>query len=218
MATIRTLSQLYAFFETGDKPTQAQFEDLIYTMFSGLSEMPKMYKVLISQNAAVPTKTSGTVPLGSIWTITTFVSGDNFSNWQLLSGSANTTGAVYRATTTAPTTWTHSSDLAYDARPYIVSTDANDFFNPLINNLGAVPVITLNPGIGAKFASAGLFTLGKTDIIVGSSIATTNVDAALMNVQAMTDSEFTITSFDYSNAGYTDDVFYYTSVTIIVYP
>lgn len=49
MASIKTLAELYAYFETGDKPTQAQFEDLIYTMMNGLASQPKKYVALLSQ-------------------------------------------------------------------------------------------------------------------------------------------------------------------------
>lgn len=50
MASIKTLAELYAYFETGDKPTQAQFEDLIYTMMDGLSAKPKVYLALLTQS------------------------------------------------------------------------------------------------------------------------------------------------------------------------
>jgi len=49
MASIKTYAELKAYFETGDKPTQAQFEDLLYTMFSGLDSQPKKYYILASQ-------------------------------------------------------------------------------------------------------------------------------------------------------------------------
>jgi hypothetical protein len=49
MASKKTYAELAAYFETGDKPTQSQFEDMLYTFFKGASALPKTYKVLISQ-------------------------------------------------------------------------------------------------------------------------------------------------------------------------
>lgn len=71
MASIKTLAELYAYFETGDKPTQAQFEDLIYTMFQGLASQPKKYVALLSQTgtsapvATVLLNTLGATPTWS---------------------------------------------------------------------------------------------------------------------------------------------------------
>lgn len=49
MASIKTYAELIAYFEAGDKPTQGQFEDLIYTMMNGLASQPKKYVALLSQ-------------------------------------------------------------------------------------------------------------------------------------------------------------------------
>lgn len=71
MASIKTLAELYAYFETGDKPTQAQFEDLIYTMMEGLSGKPKMYVALLTQSGTSdPTVTVILNTLGSTPTVT----------------------------------------------------------------------------------------------------------------------------------------------------
>lgn len=50
---------------------------------------------------------SGTLVTGQRYVITTFVTGDVFTNV----GAADTTGAVFTATGTTPTTWTHGSVL-----------------------------------------------------------------------------------------------------------
>lgn len=71
MASIKTLAELYAYFETGDKPTQAQFEDLIYTMMDGLSAKPKVYIALLTQSGTSdPTVTVVLNTLGSTPAIT----------------------------------------------------------------------------------------------------------------------------------------------------
>ena len=51
MASFKTYAELAAYFETGDKPTQAQFEDMLYTMFNGLASKPKVYRALLTQSS-----------------------------------------------------------------------------------------------------------------------------------------------------------------------
>ena len=58
--------------------------------------------------------TSGTLVIGGIYKITTFVAGDNFSN---VGASANATGNVFVATATTPTTWSNGSTLTAIAIP-----------------------------------------------------------------------------------------------------
>ena len=56
--------------------------------------------------------TSGTLLAGQEYTIDTFVAGDDFSNIAtVVSGTINTTGCIFVATGTTPTTWTNSSSL-----------------------------------------------------------------------------------------------------------
>ena len=56
----------------------------------------------------VEVQTSGFLKHGESYTITTFVSGDDFTN---LGASANSTGQTFTATGTTPTTWTNGSTL-----------------------------------------------------------------------------------------------------------
>ncbi len=209
--------------------------------FNQVSTKVKIYKALLAQNAPVASQTSGTVPVGSIWTITTYMqtisgvninytdgeipivgdtmngnggqtglissvtsemdgttsvtfssstgdwstatsyvsstgsgpvnhviyTGDNFSNWTLLSGSANTTGAVYKATTSAPTDWSYGSDISYDGAPYVVSINANGVLGPIINTIGDIVWSYDGPGyfIGTL---AGAFPEGKTILTPGN--------------------------------------------------
>lgn len=122
----------------GSKLTITEMDDnLTYLEDLALGSGVKYYKALISQEAPVASQTSGTVTIGSIWTINTFESGDDFSNWELISGTGNTTGDVYRALTTAPTDWTNGSDLEYDGAPFIVSKNSDGDFAPFINTIGA---------------------------------------------------------------------------------
>lgn len=78
MASIKTLAELYAYFETGDKPTQAQFEDLIYTMMDGLSAKPKVYIALLTQS--VTNDPTVTVVLNTLG-VTPSVTRDDVGNY-----------------------------------------------------------------------------------------------------------------------------------------
>jgi len=53
------------------------------------------------------TQTSGTLSVGTSYTIILYVTGDDFANV----GGANRTGAVFVATGTTPTAWTNLSQL-----------------------------------------------------------------------------------------------------------
>lgn len=121
---------------------------------------PKICEGLLSQDAAA-TVTSGTLPLGSIWTLTTYVAGDDFSNMELISGTVNTSGSVFRVTG-VPTTFTNASTLDYDGSPWWVSKDAVGNYAPYINTLGVNPVLAYSATGIFKITATGLFVLGKT--------------------------------------------------------
>jgi hypothetical protein len=60
------------------------------------------------------TLTSGALTIGVKYTILDFQTGDNFTNVaQVVSGVINTTGCVFIATGTTPTTYSNGSTLAY---------------------------------------------------------------------------------------------------------
>jgi len=60
------------------------------------------------------TQTSGVLIVGKQYTILDFKVGDNFSNVaNVVSGTINTTGCVFIATGTTPTTYSNGSTLAY---------------------------------------------------------------------------------------------------------
>ena len=60
------------------------------------------------------TATSGTLVIGTVYTITTFVAGDSFTN---VGATANATGNIFVATGTTPTTWTNGSTLTATVPP-----------------------------------------------------------------------------------------------------
>lgn len=60
------------------------------------------------------TQTSGALTIGKQYTILDFNAGDNFTNVaQIVSGVINTTGCVFIATGTTPTTYSNGSIIAY---------------------------------------------------------------------------------------------------------
>jgi len=66
----------------------------------------------------VVTQTSGLLVIGRIYTISAYVSGDNFTN---VGAPSNATGVIFTATGTTPTTWTNSSTLIYDDGTEVVN-------------------------------------------------------------------------------------------------
>ena len=178
---------------------------------NSLGPIPKMYKALISQAAPIATQTSGTFTVGMIVSTTTYVAGDDFSNWTLVSGTVNTTGAVYQVTEAAPTDWTNSSDLAYDGAPFVVSLDGDGILNPLLNTLSGVPVWSYDSVGEYKLTLASEWTASKTTIQMtpydaGQIVGGTRLDANEMYV------------FSTNDAGaYTDGRLVSTTILIEVY-
>jgi len=61
-------------------------------------------------------KTSGSLGVGVMYDIDTYVAGDDFDNVAtVISGTINTTGCVFRATGNTPDDWTHGSTITYGA-------------------------------------------------------------------------------------------------------
>jgi hypothetical protein len=56
-----------------------------------------------------PVQTAGPLVVGQRYSILLFVSGDSFTN---VGAASNTTGVIFVATGTTPTTWTHSSQIS----------------------------------------------------------------------------------------------------------
>ncbi len=205
----KTFTELCALFEQGDKPNEQAFRDWLYTMFNGKETLPGLlfYRALLSQNPPVLSQTSGTVPIGSKWTCNLYGPGDDFSNWELISGVVNTDGAVYRATVDAPTDWSNNSDLSYDGAPYIVSTDTDGNFAPTQNDLDGDPVYTYLFNGFFRGTLAGAFPQDKTGFQCTASLGSN-----IINVGWNDDDSFSI----YTEA--TDNILYYTELIISVAP
>lgn len=174
---------------------------------------PLRYKALISQNAPIAAQTSGTFLVGMIVSTTTYVAGDDFSNWTLVSGTVNTTGAVYQVTIASPTTWSNGSTLAYDGRPYIVSTDANGNLNPFVNTLGGNPIWSYG-GVGEYYLTlSGMWIIGKVFITI-SPINGDNGEGSKCFVRHIN----AIVLYSFKSGSNFDGLFSYYPIEIEVYP
>ncbi len=160
---------------------------------------PYIYKALITQNSVIGSQTSGVFLVGQIWTITTYVAGDDFSNMTYLSGGTgiNSDGAMFVAKSTTPTAWANGSDLTYSGAPYVISTDINGNIAPFVNTLGGVPVFSFG-GHEPVITLTGVFIKGKSTIKIqnGTVVADTytdnntlRLDWRLMNVPCLIEIE-----------------------------
>lgn len=195
------------------KVSQTPQQIVAQTFSPGYSE----YEALISQNAPVGSKTFGMVPVGSIWTILNFVAGDDFSNWKLLSGTGNTNGDIYQATSAAPLLWHHNSEITYDGSPYVVSTDLNGDINPFVDTIGIPPIYTYSSPGNFPVTNTGAYPKEKTSIELGD-VFTRNGGATVGNVTTLNllPNSFVITTTDVQTAGDVDDELNYTPIKIRV--
>lgn len=169
-----------------------------------------VYRALISQNAPIASQTSGVFLVGQIWTITTFNAYDDFSNMELISGTMNTSGCVFRATSTTPTAWGSGSDLAYDGRPYIVSTDVNSNIVPFVTTIGDIAFSYTATG-QFKGTLANAFLQDKTQF----KIAFNFVGVPVIYWSSV--NEFILLSKS-NLTTYADNLYNYTALDIYVYP
>ena len=72
---------------------------------SHLSIDTESYDPTSKNNRQYQTQTAGKLVVGGNYTITTFESGDNFTNV----GGSNSSSSTFTATGTTPTTWTNGS-------------------------------------------------------------------------------------------------------------
>lgn len=80
--------------------------------------------------------------VGQSYKIVNYVAGDNFTNIANVQvGVTNTTGCIFIATGTTPTTWTNSSEIGYD----FAEVDNNQF---ILNNTGTDVVFDTTVGEG----------------------------------------------------------------------
>lgn len=135
------------------------------------------------------TQTSGVLIVGEKYTILDFNAGDDFANVAtVVSGTINTTGCVFTATGTTPTTYTNGSTLAYyvsqkaslaqiGGMPKIykalltqTGTDA-PVATVLENTLGEVPTFSyLGSGAYQVTSPGGIFVQAKTVLYPITSI------------------------------------------------
>lgn len=80
-----------------------------------------------TQNQDLTAQTSGTLTIGETYQIETFETGDDFTN---VGASSNTTGVVFVATGTTPTTWTNGTAIT---QPVVVELD---FYNCFVQGNG----------------------------------------------------------------------------------
>lgn len=107
------------------------------------------------------TQTSGVLVVGKRYTILDFNVGDNFTNVaSVVSGTINTTGCVFDAIGTTPTTYSNGSTLAhYETQSYTYE----DLKTGLSGNPKVYKALLTQSGTNAPVASAELVnTLGQT--------------------------------------------------------
>lgn len=92
-----------------------------------------VWAALIKQLAPF-TVTSGALELGATYTVTTYVAGDDFSNQELLSGTVNTTGFVFKCINDTPTDYSNGSTLDHDGTPFVVSKYTDDSIAEFVNS------------------------------------------------------------------------------------
>ena len=186
--------------------------DHINSYHGNITAPIKMYKALLSEDAPIATKTSGTFTVGQIWTINTYNTDDDFSNMELISGTMNTNGCVFRATSTTPTHWAHLSDLSYDGAPYIVSTDSNGNLNPFVNTLGG--------DIIWSYVSAGYYEGTLTGAFIEEKIFL-NISGGTVDVNQVVGwndiNSIYINVVSLPGMVYSDSSLYYSPITIEVY-
>jgi hypothetical protein len=117
----------------------------------------KVYTALLTQIGGddLQTISAGTLVVGVTYEITNIQTGDDFTN---VGASSNTNGVKFVATGTTPTIWTNSSELSYNNGAPVVTV--------LENTIGNI-WFTYNGTGGYHINSDGLFTVGKSAIILG---------------------------------------------------
>ncbi len=116
------------------------------------------YKALMGQQTAATGITTGSLTVGQVYTIDTYNSGDDFSNMALISGTINTTGAIFQAINADPISWAAASSLSHTNLPYFVV---------LQNTLPGTISYTYN-GVGDySFHIDDIFLETKTIVTIG---------------------------------------------------
>jgi hypothetical protein len=132
--------------------TNAQLDTAIRN--AGIIQGLKRWKGLIGQQTGSNSTGGISLRVGQIYTVSTFVAGDDFSNMTLISGTVNTTGSVFQATSDTPTGWANGSDLVWGSEPYAIVLE-NSMGEDLTFNY-------INPGEYEIISGNGYFTPYKT--------------------------------------------------------
>ena len=163
-------------------------------------------------SAVPPVKTSGLLQVGAIYTITTYVATDDFSNVEnIVSGTTNTTGCVFIATGDTPTDWTNGSTLTKGYVGDAIDTwDASDNFTTeaIVFNVSeqwALQVLDYNITPGTPTLSIQV----STDGIAWSNYksASTNIDITVADNRIVFDDMMPFMYFRcvYTSTGSTGD-------------
>lgn len=127
---------------------------------SGLTNVPSVstpYSAYVALLTQLPptTITAGTLFVGAVYTIDNYASGDDFSNVaEVLSGTINETGCVFRAVFDSPATYVYGSELSYSGDP--VSTVLQNDFG------GSIDWSYVGTGVYCASSTATTFTAEKT--------------------------------------------------------
>lgn len=183
------------------------------------------------------TQTSGVLVVGKRYTILDFNAGDNFTNVaSVVSGTINTTGCVFDAIGTTPTTYSNGSTLAhYETQSYTwadLKTGLNG--NPkiykalltqsgtnapvatvLVNTLSGTPVWSRASAGSYRLTLAGEWVVDKTFVTLSyGSDGAENI----LNWYRSDSNELVLLNLEVGT-GTTDNLMLYpTAITIEVYP
>ena len=180
----------------------------------GINQPVKIYKALLSQNAPVATVTDPTMIAGQIWTLDAYNAADaaTIASLELVSGTLNALGSKYRSATDQTLNVNVATTLSYDGAPYVVSSNSDDTFTPLINTIGEIVWTRNDVGIFIGTLT-GAFTANKTFFRIGSYIGTPST-----NIFFRVDTDnIRIETVLHTSGDPDDDLLDHTSVEIEVY-
>ena len=180
----------------------------------GINQPVKIYKALLSQNAPVATVTDPTMIAGQIWTLDAYNAADaaTIASLELVSGTLNALGSKYRSATDQTLNVNVATTLSYDGAPYVVSSNSDDTFTPLINTIGEIVWTRNDVGIFIGTLT-GAFTANKTFFGIGSYIGTPST-----NIFFRVDTDnIRIETVLHTSGDPDDDLLDHTSVEIEVY-
>lgn len=175
----------------------------------GLKPKYKVFTALSTQAGpnSVVVLTSGELIIGTTYRIKSYVEGDDFTN---VGAPNNNVDTYFIATGTTPTNWTNSSELNYnEGAPTVIVLE---------NTIGNV-WFQFNADGNYLALSDGLFTLGKTFVIIGdlsTSFSSDPFGKAIFNNSTEYEGQCEITTSDSTNTLINSQL-YSTPIRIEVY-